>query len=82
MPTFLLIMTYEDRRQWFLERVGKVVYRNRTTCSCSTCETVYKEGLMIGDRLQAEYLNDVVGESNIRYFDTLEERDEYEKSLK
>lgn len=36
-------MTYEDRRQWFLERVGK---------------------------------------EDCRYFDTLEERDEYEKSLK
>lgn len=75
-------MTYEERRQWFLERIGKVVYRNSNGCGCTVCAEVYREGLLIDDESHASYLNDVSGEMGIRYFDTLEERDEYEKSLK
>lgn len=76
-------MTYEDRRQWFLERVGKVVYRNRTTCKCALCDIVYREGLTIEDKFHAGYVHDMEGDGGtIRYFDTLEERDEYEKTLK
>ncbi len=80
-------MTYEDRRQWFLERAGKVVYRNRTTCPCIICAEIYEEGLTIKDELQAKILSDWEnvhegGVESIRYFDTLEERDEYEKTLK
>jgi len=74
------------RLQWFLDRIGKTVYRNKNSCDCKTCEDVYVNGLLIKDELQANYVWDMEGLSNyedfpLRYFDTVEERDNFEKEL-
>lgn len=75
-----------NRKQWFFDRIGKTIYRNKTTCPCSVCGDVYKNGLLVGDKFNAEYLNDVEGEYNangetLKYFDTIKERDEFENNL-
>lgn len=75
------------RLQWFLDRIGKTVYRNKTTCPCAPCAEVYQQGLHIGDAMHADYLYDFEGQSNyadrpLEYFDTIAERDEFEKKIK
>ena len=72
--------------KWFTDRVGKVVYRNRTTCRCGVCDVIYTNGLLIQDEMHATYLYDVCGDYNnegvpLRYFDTIKERDEFELTL-
>lgn len=71
---------YDQRKQWFLERVGKRVFRSKTSCPCSVCVDVYKNGLIIMDTMHANYLCDVECDI-IRYFDTKEEVIEFEKTL-
>jgi hypothetical protein len=77
---------YTEREQWFIDRIGKTIFRNKDTCPCAVCERVYQEGLTIDDELHARYVADVEGMSNaegtpLRYFDTKEEVLEFEKCL-
>lgn len=54
------IMTeYLERKKWFLERVGKRVYRDPNTCPCETCKRIAVEGLIIHDESHAIYLHDI-----------------------
>jgi hypothetical protein len=72
-------MTHEERKQWFIDRIGNVVYRTKTTCGCGVCEDIYKKGLLIADEMHARYIHDCEFEQVAKYFDTIEERDEYER---
>jgi hypothetical protein len=79
--------TITEREQWFLDRVGKRVWRNKNYCDCNTCDVVYTKGLMITDSLHAGYLWAVEGDYYregfpLKYFDTPEERDAFELTLK
>ena len=74
-----------ERENWFLARIGRVLYRIEA-CSCEICRAVYENGIFVHDRNQAIYLYDIECAYNadgdpLRYFDTLAERDEYEKTL-
>jgi len=76
----------EQRQQWFIDRIGKTIFRNKTSCPCSVCERVYQEGLTIEDELHARYVADEEGAYNsegtpLRYFDTKEEVLKLKKSL-
>ncbi len=76
----------EKRRNWFLDRVGTMVYRNKTKCECSLCNFFYSEGVLILDHTHAMYLFDAENAHNnegipFRYFETIDERDEYENLL-
>lgn len=78
-------MDYEERQNWFLARIGRRVYRNKTSCECAICKHNYDNGLIINDDTHAIYLNDVEACSNdegtpIRYFDTKEEVETYENT--
>ena len=78
-------MSWKERHKWFLDRIGKKVYRNHRDC-CEHCEEVYKNGLIISDATHATYLHDVESEftaegNPTHYFDTREEMLEYEKGL-
>lgn len=71
------------RQQWFIDRIGKVVWRNKTTCECEPCERVYQNGLLLLDEQHATYISELEGiytaeGSKLRYFDTKQERDEWE----
>lgn len=78
---------FEERLQWFKDRIGQIIWRPRTQCACSTCKETYENGLKIHDAFHAQYLMDVEGaygqetEGKFKYFDTKEERDEFEKSI-
>jgi len=71
------------RLTWFTERIGQRVFRTKNGCQCKVCDAVYHEGLIVIDKAHAEYLQEVEGDyqaggTDCRYFETREERDEYE----
>jgi hypothetical protein len=73
---------YTEREKWFIERVGKVVYRNKTSCPCDICNNVANNGLIIADHNHALYLSEIEAEYNIeghplKYCDTKEEVTEF-----
>lgn len=67
----LLTLVARPRKQWFLDRVGKVVY-SRNTCQCSMCLASEKQGKLIETDLKA--LRAYLSEFNPpEFFDTYEE---------
>ena len=42
-------------KRWFLNRVGKRIYRDWRKC-CAVCDEVAKNGLIIHNKQHAEYL--------------------------
>lgn len=42
--------------QWFLDRIGKKVYRDVLECDCASCREVEKDGLLITNETHASYL--------------------------
>ena len=42
--------------KWFLNRIGKRIYRLTKTKCCNVCDEVYKNGLVVTDRQHAECL--------------------------
>lgn len=60
---------YIKQKQWFIDRIGKRVYRAFGSCHCESCTHVAKNGLIISDSLHARYLNDISLETGIKYFD-------------
>lgn len=55
--------------KFFTNRIGKRIYRDKTTCNCGTCTRVWKEGIVVGDRDHARYLELVQRELDIDYRD-------------
>ena len=76
-----------SRLQFFLDHIGKRVFRPLNGCkgnkgkSCAHCEDVYQNGLIVEDELHASYLASIEAETNIKYFATIEERDDHENNL-
>lgn len=52
-----------ERKQWFIDRIGKRVFRETNGCKCETCKRITNEGLVIFDKQHASYLFDVEGMS-------------------
>ena len=63
---------YLEQRQWFIDRIGKKVYRCDLKCACEVCQSG-KKGILIEDYDQACYMNDCKGEMGINYYDSIEE---------
>ena len=45
-------------KQWFIDRIGKRIYRKNNICNCRICVNVHEEGLIITDKQHAIYLYD------------------------
>ena len=56
---------YEERKQWFLDRVGKRVFRDSNGCSCGVCEHNQKNGVVISSEMHALYMLDMEAMSHI-----------------
>jgi hypothetical protein len=54
--------------QWFIDRIGKRIYRKNNICNCPTCWNVYEEGLIITDKDHAIYLYDCQ-EMDLMYYE-------------
>ena len=75
-----------DRENWFIDRIGKMVFRNSFGCNCEECKDVEVNGILISNEMQAIYLSDCEGQfpfsgNPIRYFDTQEEVEQWLKTL-
>ena len=53
-----------NTKQRFIDRIGKRVYRNTLTCTCRDCQSVEGNGLVIEDKIHAQYLFDVYNDYN------------------
>ena len=58
---------------WFIDRIGKKIYRDNNKCNCNTCLEVFAKGLYINNKLHAEYLFDVQNKIGLIYRDTNEQ---------
>lgn len=77
---------YTEREQFFIDRIGKRVYRN-AACPCLVCQNIHKNGIIVENELHANYLADMEAEFTIdghplKYFDTKEEALEFEQNNK
>jgi len=57
--------------QWFIDRIGKTIYRNKVKCDCESCKKGTEHGIVISDKTHADYLFDVQNELGIKYSDKL-----------
>ena len=55
---------FQERKQWFIDRIGKRVFREETSCGCESCKRIGNEGLIINDEMHAIYLHDIEGMYN------------------
>jgi hypothetical protein len=65
----------ENRTQWFLDRIGKRVFRDDVTCECGICKGVTSHGLIIDNEMHADYLCmvEATPSMEVKYFDTMDE---------
>ena len=53
-------MNYKPRTfRWFKNRIGKRIFRDKSTCDCAHCRAVEKEGLIVFDKQHAQHLADI-----------------------
>jgi hypothetical protein len=72
------------RKKWFRDRIGKEIFRTKRTkgtCDCPACMNLYLNGMFINDKTHADYLYIFESETDFKYFDSKEERDEFEKGI-
>jgi len=55
--------TYTPKtKEWFIERIGKTIYRDKVGCNCKDCNINFEKGLIVVDEQHAEYLADIDGD--------------------
>lgn len=52
------LIYFPKQKEWFIERIGKRIYRDPTTCPCHHCKDISENGLVVGDEQHAGYLAD------------------------
>ena len=55
--------------QWFVDRIGKLVFRNQLGCGCNSCEEAEIHGLIINTYQHAKFLYDNQYKIETRYSD-------------
>jgi hypothetical protein len=75
-----------NREDWFLERIGKRVFRTQNGCTCESCLRTYHDGIIIMDKEHAHTM--FVAESEYQYnglrmiyFDSKHDVEEYERNV-
>ena len=68
-----MIKTASHDKQWFIDRIGKRVYRKNNICNCKVCVNVHEHGLVISDETHAIYLYDCQ-EMDLIYYDKDQDR--------
>jgi hypothetical protein len=75
------------RLQFFIDHIGKRIFRSRNECkankghNCAHCEDVYQNGLIVADESHASSLASIEAETNIRYYGSIEERNDSENII-
>ncbi len=57
------------RQGWFINRIGKRIYRHTKKKCCMGCDTIYEHGLIVYSRFHAEWLYVVQNEEGLIYSD-------------
>lgn len=57
------------REKWFIDRIGKRIYRDKSTCNCDTCRDVEINGLIVHDKEHAQYLHMCQNDLFLNYYD-------------
>lgn len=65
------------KKQWFLDRLGKVVYRSNNDCLCWLCQVTFRDGVLIKNVDIAEHLYELSCGLQHNYFDSKQERDNF-----
>lgn len=58
--------------EWFLNKINKRIYRKKNIFECAFCLDVFKNGLIIKDKLHAEYIYECQIELGLIYYETNE----------
>jgi len=66
--------TTEHNQQWFIDRIGKRIYRKNNFCQCPVCLDVHENGLIVQDEMHACYLYDCQS-MDLIYYDKEETND-------
>jgi hypothetical protein len=56
-------------KQWFIDRIGKRVYRDKNTCHCEICKEVFEKGVIIEKEWHAIYIYNLQNELQYTYSD-------------
>lgn len=59
---------------WFINRIGKRVYRCATSCDCDSCRENTEKGIVIRDEEHASHLCNASAEMGIKYYDSPPEK--------
>lgn len=59
----------KQKVQWFIDRIGKRIFRTKAKCPCEVCKKVYEVGLVIADKIHADYLFDCQYDLDLYYYD-------------
>lgn len=59
----------KHKLKWFENRVGKRIYRDKNNCTCSDCKKGFEEGIVVGDKYHAYYLEMVQYDMEYNYQD-------------
>lgn len=65
---------FDDRKKWFMDRIGKRIIPDRIICDCEGCKEIEKNGQLLKDENQAMvfFMNECmskVNENEVRYRD-------------
>ena len=44
---------FDERKQWFLSRIGKTITMEKITCDCDGCKDAYENGIVVEDKTSA-----------------------------
>lgn len=53
----------DQSQEWFIERIGKRIFRDDNQCPCHHCKEITITGLVIHDRQHAIYLADIAADT-------------------
>lgn len=59
----------KHKLQWFIERIGKKIFRTKSKCNCMVCTDVFKNGVIVADKSHAQYMYDCQKDLDLYYFD-------------
>ena len=59
----------KHKLEWFIERIGKKIYRTKSQCNCMVCTNVFKSGVFVADKSHAQYMYDCQNDLDLYYFD-------------
>lgn len=77
-------MINEERKQWFIRRSGRIVFRTKIPNGFPADDEIYQDGQIIRNKWHAEFLFEKeqrLHANGVMYFTSKDERDKHEFSI-